>query len=47
MRDEFVNLQTYTQTTTMPYADLVTLLQTDRHLTARECLEYGFVDEIL
>ena len=54
-RDEFLNLQKcttallgiYNATTTMEYADLVSLVQNEQFLTARECLQYGFIDEIV
>lgn len=55
LRDEHVNMQkctqallhVYNETTTMDYSDLVTLLQNEQMLTATECLEYGFIDEIV
>ena len=55
VRDEFVNMQKctkalleiYNETTSLPYSDLVTLVQNEQFLTARECLDYGFVDDIV
>ena len=55
VRDDFVNMQKYTQalleiyneTTTMPYSALVALVQNEQMLTAAECLEFGFVDELV
>jgi|TARA_E500000178_G_C17036735_1_gene763871 ATP-dependent protease ClpP protease subunit len=55
LRDEYSNMQWYTkilldiynETTTMPYTELVNLIQNERYLSAEECLEFGFVDEIV
>ena len=55
LRDEYVNMQRYTkvlldiynETTTMSYSDFSSLIQNERYLSAEECLEFGFVDEIL
>lgn len=55
LRDEHINLQkctqallhVYNETTTMDYSDLAALIQNEQMLTATECLEYGFIDEIV
>ena len=55
LRDEWVNmelataalLEVYNATTLLSIDDLTTLLHNEQMLTAAECLQYGFVDEIL
>ena len=34
-------------TTLLDIDDIMTLLQNEEYLTARDCLKYGFIDEIL
>ena len=55
MRDEWKNMLTstaalvdvYNATTLLDIDDIMSLLQNEEYLTARDCLKYGFIDEIL